>query len=78
VGDTERTREVARHLVVDARAARAAGRHRDAERRLQRALDLLADVAGAAEDREAVRSTYVALLVELGRDADAARLAAGR
>jgi hypothetical protein len=78
MGDAERAREVAQHLVVDAEAARASGRHRDAERRLQRALDLLEDVTGAAAERDAVRSTYVALLVELGRDADAARLAAGR
>lgn len=78
VVEASAARDAARGLVAEAADARAAGRHRDAERRLQHALDLLEEVPGAAAERATVLDAYVALLVELGRHADAARMAARR
>jgi tetratricopeptide (TPR) repeat protein len=58
---------------------RAGGRHAEAEAHYRRALAILeSSVEPCHPSRARIRHHYAALLAELGRDAEAAQLEAGR
>jgi hypothetical protein len=71
--------DLADALTERARRCRADGRPAEAEAHYRRALAILERSAEPGHPRRAViRHQYAALLVELGRDAEAAYLEAGR